>query len=501
MLELDRYSWPVSRLADGVTALAAESGLGPRPATLPASMPPPPPENLGRWIDAVASALSLRADGITCALNELDDFLRFSAPSAVRLPERHDPAFLLLLGSARDVVWVLGPDLARHALPREEVRRALCSRWEEPLAESALQFLDGAALTDRQRARALSAVVRQQIAGLSIDDLWILRMPAGANLWRLARDCRLGRYLAGFILCHFTQYGLMVGSWWLLGAGALQGRVDLGWLLGWGLMLVTRIPLIAVGTWYQGVVAARAGSLMKQRLLEGTFHLAPDEVRQQGVGHTLSRVLESEVTETLALGGGFLSLMAGMELLAASVVLGLGAGGFLHAVALAAWVGVGYVLGVHFLRHRRRWTALRLLLTRESTELMIGHRTRLAQQPMNQRLDLEDRQLAEYVDVSAAMDHAAARLTVLLPRGWLLVGALPLVPGFVAGTSTVSGLAVAIGGLLLAYRALDRAVAGFTQLADAFVSWREISTVFRPGAAGSPPRLQSSGPRARPHSP
>jgi ATP-binding cassette subfamily B protein len=196
--------------------------------------------------------------------------------------------------------------------------------------------------------------------------------------------------------------------------------------------------------------------------------------------------MESEVMETLALGGGFLALVAGMELLAAAVVLAFGAAGPVHVLALAAWIGVACVQGANFWRHRRRWTALRLALTHSSIELMIGHRTRLAQRSGDLEGDAEDRGVAEYLQVSEAMDRAAAKLNAFLPRGWLLAGMLLLAPTFVAGKSSTVGLAVGIGGTLLAYRALERAVAGFTLLVDAFVAWRETAALFEAGGRGEP---------------
>jgi ATP-binding cassette subfamily B protein len=476
------HSWPIARLSEGLTALASAAGLDPRAvAHVPTELST---DGLGQQIEAAAAALSIRARRVSCGLSELDDFFRFSAPSVIRLPEPDDSEFLLLLGSARDVIWVLGQDLARHPLRSAELREVLCRRSEGPLAESISQLLEGARLNGR-RSQAVNAMLRQQLRG-NYTSLWTLHRPANANLWRLAQRSRLGWYLAGFLICYLVQYGLLLASWWLIGVAALQGRIDFGWLQAWGLLLLTRIPLVGLGSWYQGVVAARAGILLKQRLLEGTFHLAPEDVRREGVGHTLSRVMESEVMETLALGGGFLTLVAVMELLAAAVVLAFAAGGAFLVLALAAWIGVACFQGVDFWRHRRRWTALRLGLTRNSIELMIGHRTRLAQRSGDLEGDAEERALAEYLQVSELMDRSAAKLNAFLPRGWLLVGTLVLAPGFIAGTSSALGLAIGIGGTLLAFRALERAVAGFTLVVDAFVAWRETAALFDAGAAGEP---------------
>ncbi|HET9013757.1 MAG TPA: ABC transporter ATP-binding protein [Gemmatimonadaceae bacterium] len=484
MPDVHACSWPITRLTEGVAALASATGLEPRAVPhMPASLLT---DSVDRRIEALGAALSIGVTRVRCGLSDLDEFLQSSAPSIVRLPAPDDSEFLLLLGSARDVIWVLDRDLGRRAVRRAELRALLCRHAEAPLAESISRLLDGAGLNGKRRSQAVDAMLRQQLRG-RCTGLWTVHSRPTTGFLRLAGRSRLGWHLAGFLVCHVTQYCLLLASWWLIGAAALQGRIDFGWLQAWGLLLLTRIPLLALGSWYQGVVAARAGSLLKQRLLEGTFQLAPEDVRRDGVGHTLSRVMESEVMETLALGGGFLALVAVVELVAAAVVLAYGAGGALHVLGLALWTGMACVLGASFWRHRRRWTASRLALTRSSIELMIGHRTRLVQRSGTLESEAEGSALAEYHQVSEAMDRAAAKLVALVPRGWLLAGLLILAPSFVGGMGSTVGLAVGLGGILLAYRALERGVAGFALLADAAVAWREAAAVFQAGGHEEPP--------------
>jgi ATP-binding cassette subfamily B protein len=111
-----------------------------------------------------------------------------------------------------------------------------------------------------------------------------------------------------------------------VGQGALQGRLDHGWLLAWGLLL-TLVPWRMLVTWSQGRCAIGAGALLKRRLLAGALRLAPEEARQQGAGQLLGCVMESEAVKSLALSGGILGLLAGVELALAAVVLGVGAAG------------------------------------------------------------------------------------------------------------------------------------------------------------------------------
>ena len=80
----------------------------------------------------------------------------------------------------------------------------------------------------------------------------------------------------------------------LVGRAALEGRIDFGWLQGWAILLLTRVPLRTLANWTQGVIAIRGGAILKRRLLAGSLRLHPEEVRHEGSGHLLGRVIESE---------------------------------------------------------------------------------------------------------------------------------------------------------------------------------------------------------------
>jgi ATP-binding cassette subfamily B protein len=264
----------------------------------------------------------------------------------------------------------------------------------------------------------------------------------------------------------------------MVGQGALQGRFDPGWLLAWVLLLVTLVPFRMLATWSQGRLAIGAGGLLKQRLLYGALRLESEEIRHQGAGQLLSRVLEAEAVEALALSGGFLGLVAGMEILIAAVVLKLGAGGGTHALLLLAWVALAILLGWRYYRQRRNWTAGRLKLTHDLVERLVGHRTRRAQEVRKPWHDGEDQAMARYLERSAAMDRTAAWLMAVVPRGWLCLGLLGLAPAFVAGRGSPAALAIGLGGMFLAYRALHKLAAGVWHLAGAAIAWEQVAPLF-----------------------
>src|SRR5262245_5257571 len=288
---------------------------------------------------------------------------------------------------------------------------------------------------------------------------------------------------------HAAQSGLWLLSWWVVGQRALAGRLDRGWLLAWALLLLTLVPLRLLVTWSQGWLAIAAGGLLKRRLLAGALRLEPEEIRQQGAGQLLGRVIESEAVEALALSGGVLGLAAGLELAMAAVVLGAGAGGGRQALLLG-WLALTGLLGWRYVRQRRLWTVARLDLTHDLVERMVGHRTRLAQEAPAHWHDGEDQAVARYLELARGMDRTAAWLLALVPRGWLLLGLLGLTPAFLTGRGAPVDLAIGLGGILLAYEALKKLATGLWHLAGAALAWQQAALLFhaavRPEVATSP---------------
>src|SRR5262249_544070 len=164
-------------------------------------------------------------------------------------------------------------------------------------------------------------------------------------------------------------------AWWLLGRGALQGHLEPAWLVAWGLLLVTLIPLRLWSTWVQGRLTLGVGGFLKARVLAGVLRLTPEEIRHQGAGQFLGQVLEAQAVQARALSGGLLGLVAGIELALAMVVLGSGAGGWLQSGLLLGWLALTGVLGWRYCHQRQSWTTARLAMTYTLIERLVGHRT------------------------------------------------------------------------------------------------------------------------------
>ena len=212
---------------------------------------------------------------------------------------------------------------------------------------------------------------------------------------------------------HTVQAVLFVASWWLLGRGLLEGRLDRGWLLGWVLLLLSLIPFRLAVSWMQGLLAVTAGASLRRRLLQGALRVDPQQIRSMGAGRFFGVIAEGGAVEALALSGGLAAILSLLELSIAAIVLWASAG-WLPVMLLTVWLTAAGAVALRYLVRRQSWTDRRLLMAERLVEQMIGHRTRLTQQPAAERHRREDDDLERYLDAGAAMDRWAYTNQVIL---------------------------------------------------------------------------------------
>jgi ATP-binding cassette subfamily B protein len=470
--------WPVSRLGELMQALASRMGLVVQPGRLAPSPPDVDTYGIGCWLETAGASLGLDTEALTFGYAEVEPQLAALTPGLVRIPGPGEPHFLAILGGRRGRVQVLTPELRVRRVAAGELAAMIRREKEKPLADRAARILESACVPARRRARVLTALVTEQLSSEVFSGCWLLRVDPAAGFHRQLAQARLYRRVWLLAGAHAAEYGLWILAWWVAGLGAMQGRLDRGWLFAWVLLLLTVAPIRAWGTWLQGCLAIAGGAILKRRLLLGALRLDPDRVRLEGAGQMLGRVLESEAVESLALSGGFLALVAAIELVFAFAVLAVGAAPFVQTALLAGWSAATVILAIRYIQRNALWTSTRLGMTNDLVERMIGHRTRLAQEESRQWHAEEDEELERYALASRQVDRAGAILAALVPRGWLLLGIAGLGETFVAGTASPAGLAVSIGGVLLGYRAFKRLTAGLWPLAGAFVAWRWAAPLF-----------------------
>jgi len=490
--EILALAWPGERLGEAVETLARRSGL----ATRRPRMQNPGPDalgdddRLGIWLEEAASWLGCEADPIRPTADQLRRLLLSGSPLVVRVPG--PGARFLVARAGRRGVSLVGPDFAERIVDPAAVEAVAASATEQRLSENLEQLLAVVGVPPGRRASVRAHLVSERAGGFPVAEVWGLRPLPGGSFRLQADRVGLWRRLFGATVLEGAHYALWLVSWWLIGQGALSGRLDVGWMVAWLLLLFTLIPIRALAGFWQGWIAVVGGGLLRRRLLHGALRLEPDELRVKGAGQLFGTVVESEAVETLALSGGFLGIVACVELALAAIVLALGAGGVLHGLSLVVWTAMALVVGLRHLRRRGRWTELRVDLTHRLIERMIGHRTVLAQEGAVHWLDSHDRELEGYLNESSKLDRSATLSLGLFARGWLLLGLLGVAPAFVAGGTSLGAFAISLGGVLLSARSLRKLALSQSQLSGAAIAWREVAPLFR--AAGRPERVGAPRP-------
>src|SRR5229473_694724 len=469
--DIARLLWPPSRLGDALQALAAKTDE--RLQTPSAIVDDR--EALGEWLERAAAWLGIETQSVETPYADFERQASAMGPALIRISS----GFLAVCRSrSRSLVTVLAPDSTKHKVSPASLRSTLCSEIEAPVSKQVQELLERARVPVTKQGKAREAILKERFSALRIPGIWLLRVPPGANFWLQLRQAKVPQRIYKLARANVIQYVLWIETWWVVGANVLRGRTDSGWIVLWALLLFTLVPLRVLITWLQGLVAFGAGARLKQRLFFGALRLEPDSIRHQGAGQLLGRVIESEAVDALALSGGFLAVVALIEILIAVFVLNAGAGGALQSALLLGWLAASGVVGWMYYRRNRRWTDVRLAMTHDLVESMVGHRTRLAQLAPDRWHDGEDEALERYLKASKVMDSSTVALTAIVPRGWLVLGLLGLAPSFISGGAAPARMAIAVGGMLLAYRALRRLTAGAWQLAGAAVAWQRVSVLY-----------------------
>jgi ATP-binding cassette subfamily B protein len=461
--------WPADRKDEAAAAVARAAAIA-RPAT-PEWFPV-------RWEDVAPGAPP-----------------KLDAPSLVRVEAAGSaPAgFLAIVAHASGGVSVVAPDGARRALPEADVARALAAATRAPVEPGVERVVARMAPPPARAEAVRDALLGAALAGDRVAEGFRVRASSGSFAEALRRSGLAGR-LAVAALAYAAQLGLLVVAWRLVGArAAATGGASAG-SAAFVAVLAAFVVAHFTASWSAGRLALDGGRFLRTRLMEGLLALDTEPLRAEGIGQLLGRVMETEAVESLALGGGLLTVAGLFELATGGAVLALAGRSHLPLAILTLVVGVGGLLAARFARALRRWSALRIALTHDLVERMVGHRTLVAQQAPALRHREEDRALDDYAAAGRALDRAAAALSVVVPRGWLFAALAALAPQVVGAAAGPSGgaavLATALAGVVVAYGALRKLTQAFPALATAAVAWRQVAPLFAGvGAAAPAPRV------------
>ena len=472
-----KYCWSAERLGEGVEMLARKAHY---PLVSSSEVLSAPPEQVDEtaWLSLISSRLGLEVEAVHAEYPELESLLKHASPAILSLNCGHQKEYLFLLGSGFGRLRLLTPDLSTVWLSVAEVAHAMSADLETMAEHDFADVLEAAQIPVQRRSRVMRVLLREGLGNVQLAQCWLLRLPPSASFWQqLKHDGLLGR-LATLFGSHACYQSLQIVAWWLIVWAVFNNSLQQIGLGAWILVLLTAVPVSLMVWWLQSQLTISGGALMKQRLLFGTLQLRPEEIRHQGLGQFLGRVLEAETLETLVLGGGFNAAIAVIEWIAAAIVLSLGAGGVLHVALLMFWTLVTAFIGWRFYERSSRWRSAHRFMINALIERMVGHRTRLAQEPPQDWHDDEDQLQARYLAVSREADGSAVQMAGILTRGWLVLGVLGMAYPLVSGHSDLSGIALAIGGVMLATQAWNHLALGMESLIGVFNAWRQIGPLF-----------------------
>ena len=474
-------SWPISRLGKGIEELARRAGLSPKSKavlTLPAALLNNQNAELGRWMEWAAERLELEAEPVATPAAELMQLVLDAGPAVIQVQGDGGLEFFLLLKSRWRTVYLIGPDLALHRCKADLLRDVLCGHDEAPYAQEIDNLLGLAQIPTARRPYVRSAMIRELLGASQIGQCWILRASPITSFWTQVRAARLPRRIGWMLAAFGFGYVLEIMGWSLIGMTTLNGQLDTGWMLASGLLMLSLIPVRLLGSWLDATFSLEFGRLLKSRLLTGSLRMDIEITRHLGAGQLLSRVMDSQALESLAFNGGMGVLVSLLELCFAATILVAGAGGWMHLGLLVVWLVLILAFRWNYVKRLRHWTLMRLEMTHDLVERMVGHRTTLAQEIPGRRAEQEDLAMKDYLAASKAMDQAILPVIGVMPRGWMLVGLAGLAPSLIAGGGNIIGLAIGFGGVMLANRALMGISDGLASVSSAGLAWINVSALF-----------------------
>jgi ATP-binding cassette subfamily B protein len=339
-----------------------------------------------------------------------------------------------------------------------------------------------------RRQRAQKALLQQLLSAERLEGFWLIRLAPGASIWGHIQHIGLLGYLTRLLTIMGIYQVLDVGAWWVIGKGALQGgSFDWAFLWAWVLLLFSLIPFHLWQVWTENLFSTYAGAFFKQRLLHGILKLNPDELRSQGVGQFLGRVMDSEAFEMLALTGGFSFLRGLVETVAVFMILSRGTNGNLLSFLFGIWLFLTLLLCWPYLISKQDWTQAFREMTNDLVERMSGHRTRLAQEDQAHWHAAEDQQVARNLKLAERADRVLLQLQAVVPQGWLVSGMAGIAPSLVFASATPEELALSLGGIFLASQAMNNLIMGAHSIVGLLVAWDQIAPLNQ--AATRPPEV------------
>lgn len=435
-------------------------------------------DDLRVWLDRAAEALGIDVEVVSVGYGDLDQVLVRAGPAIIGVSkESEDFRFLAILKGKGSNAFLIGPDLQLHRVAAHRIRQTRFRTFEARTDRIIDDILSATGARIKLNERSRCAWRAQLDPNFRLQNFWLLRPPP-AHFFRQLIHERVPGGLGLLLVLQIGLAGLTAAGWLIIGKGSLNGYVDWGWLIAWVLLLLSQVPVNLFSIYFQGAISLQVAKIFKQLLLYGAQRLNIDDLRQEGSGRLLGRVIESQAMESLAIQGGFQILSILVQSVVAPIVLSQGAAPRFHVILFAAVWTLTVVMGVLYYFNRLRWSETRLGMTGDLVERMVGHRTRIAQQSPEQWHRGEDQGLHRYLELSAGMDRTRVVVAGFIPRAWLVVALAGLAPAFAAGGSSPLAMATSVAGILVAQAVMLQLGSTLASLSGATVAWHQVRPIF-----------------------
>jgi len=448
-------TWATSRLSELLVSLGRKSLL--TNAVLANDIVAPFSERLS----FCAAQLHLEVLPMRFSASDRENILRLGGPCLVEVSA--DQILVVLPGNR-----ILCPD--DSVISARKIRGRIASLFAEPEQLEVERHLGGLSRRQKRRLRDLLSIKHPEVK------VWMLRSSIG-SFNKVRRELSLNRDLLSYLLLHVAQLAAWSICWYLFALLVASPSYSMHLVQAWMLALICVGVARTAETSSGRLLGVTAGAALKQHLLASAMQLEPQEVRHEGIGGFYGRIVEAEAVEILGVAGFLFGLRAVTYGVAGAFLLAKGVGGLLHAAVAALFVVAIIILSVRLYRRRNSWTSDRFALTARLTELLVGHRTRLAQErtPETKHQGL----LTAYAATSADLNQSAVHLD-LLRRSWLYVAIFSLVP-FLLAPSSFTAIAFSVSGVFLTQRAVWLWAESLGQWSGALVALRSVRPLLARG--------------------
>lgn len=305
------------------------------------------------------------------------------------------------------------------------------------------------------------------------------RRDSASPFWLHFNAANGHRKVLALAVLMLVNLAILGGAAFTLGSAALDGIIDAGRVLAWTLASIAGVPLVYWMGLLAGDLSLITARIVRTRALEGSFFIDEAVLRRQGYGAALARLSETSVVERVGAMHLFGFTTPFVALVAAVVLFSKSTSAILFLTLVCGFVAALVVLSWRLVKSHVANYGLRLDLTEDVVDKVIGHRTRAIQQHPSMRHGREDQSLVRYTDTMRSLDRYGLLVRALQPA-WTVAALSIVLMLFVQGAD-FKDLLVPIGGVFLFGNALGSFAGMTTEAASLYTAWSAVAPLLRAG--------------------